>query len=198
MDVEGCARGSVFCLPVLSLSEAPCDLEVAEPCASPDTLPTSFFKCWHCGLPFEPTAVGVQLCSCSAGIHVRLSPSMSQASTCRADVSQVGASPQGLRLPPFPADQLHRRVLFSPGSLVIRSSLPLVVCLVPGFSVQALLPNQRFAVLISQEVPQTYMFPREASLRLTTQEWGFVDRSRPLWSGAARCTLPTPSPRRAF
>ena len=30
---------------------------------------------------------------------------LTQASTCRADVSQVGASPLGLRLPPIPADQ---------------------------------------------------------------------------------------------
>ena len=51
--------------------------------------------------------MGVLLCSCSAGIHVRPSPSVSQASTCRADVSQVGTSPQGLRPSPFPADPIE-------------------------------------------------------------------------------------------
>ena len=38
------------------------------------------------------------MCSCSAGVHVRF-PSVAQASTCRADVSLLGASPQGSRPP---------------------------------------------------------------------------------------------------
>ena len=38
---------------------------------------------------------------------------VTQASTCHADVSQVGTSPLGLRFPPFPAYQssVYRRVL---------------------------------------------------------------------------------------
>ena len=51
--------------------------------------------------------MGVLLCSCGAGIHVRPSPSVSQASTCRADVSQVGTSPQGLRSSPFPSEPIE-------------------------------------------------------------------------------------------
>ena len=89
---------------MLSLSEVLRHTEVSEPSASPDTSRERFFKCWHCDLPFEPTAVGVQVCSCSAGVHVRF-PSVAQASICRADVSQLGASPQGWRPPHSPSNQ---------------------------------------------------------------------------------------------
>ncbi|CAE7606948.1 unnamed protein product [Symbiodinium sp. CCMP2592] len=63
------------------------DLEISEPSASPDASPVPYFKCWYCGLPFVPTAVGAR------------------ASICRADVSLVGASPQGSRLLPTLFDQ---------------------------------------------------------------------------------------------
>ena len=43
-------------------------------------------KCWHCDLPFEPTGVGFQLCSCSAGTLVRFSLSDSgQHLSCRRE-----------------------------------------------------------------------------------------------------------------
>ena len=106
-------RGFGFCLPVLSLSEVLRDLESPGPSVSPDASTVTFFKCWHCHLPLEPIAVGVQICRCSAGIHVLSSSEQARVSICRADVSQVGASPLGLRLS-TPSDQ--------PGQLVGRFS----------------------------------------------------------------------------
>ena len=91
-------RGFGFCLPVLSLSEVLRDLESPGPSVSPDASSVTFFKCWHCHLPLEPIAVGVQICRCSAGIHVLSSSEQARVSICRADVGQVGASPLGLRL----------------------------------------------------------------------------------------------------
>ena len=83
-------RGFGFCLPVLSLSEVLRDLEVPAPRVSLDASTVAFFKCWHCHLPFEPIVVGVQICRCSAGIHVLSSSSVqARVSVCRADVSQV-------------------------------------------------------------------------------------------------------------
>ena len=86
-------RGFGFCLPVLSLSEVLRDLESPGPSVSPDASSVTFFKCWHCHLPLEPIAVGVQICRCSAGIHVLSSSEQARVSICRADVGQVGASP---------------------------------------------------------------------------------------------------------
>ena len=82
---------------------------------SPDASTVTFFKCWHCHLPFEPIAVGVQICRCSAGIHVLSSSVQARVSVCRADVSQVGASPLGLRLstPSDQPEQLVERISFS-------------------------------------------------------------------------------------
>ena len=97
-------RGFGFCLPVLSLIEVLRDLESPGPSVSPDASTVTFFKCWRCHLPFEPIAVGVQICRCSAGIHVLSSSEQARVGICRADVSQVGASPLGLR-PSMPSDQ---------------------------------------------------------------------------------------------
>ena len=96
------------------------DLESPGPGVSPDASGVTFFKCWHCHLPFEPIAVGVQICRCSAGIHVLSSSEQARVSICRADVSQVRASPLGLRLS-TPSDQ--------PSQLVGRFS-----SLAPGIS----------------------------------------------------------------
>ena len=58
----------------------------------------SFLKGWHCDLPFEP--IVWDFCFAVVGPSPPLLP-LSQVSFCRADASQVGASPLGSRLSPI-------------------------------------------------------------------------------------------------